>query len=113
LAFNERPDHPEVHTCLKSNIVSAEVDGQVSIIYNYESKVDGKIVKAQVISKTSQDGLFYGVWKEDNSAIWSGEFNAILKILVVLLQKALHFNVRLSTLSKNCEKIVSYILRLH
>lgn len=77
MAFNDRTDHPEVHTCLKSNIVSAEVDGRVTLTYNYESKVEDKTVNAQIVSQTFKPGfpgLFYGVWKGDKATTWSGEF---------------------------------------
>jgi hypothetical protein len=83
LAFNDRSDHPEVHTCLKSNIVAAEVDGHTTLTYHYESKVEDKIVKAEIISqnfKPGFPGLFYGVWKGEKSTGWSGELCKIIDL---------------------------------
>jgi hypothetical protein len=75
LAYNYRSYHP-VHTCLKSNIVAAESEGQVTLTYHHESKVAGNTLNANIISQTFKPGfpgLFYGVWRGYNISTWTGE----------------------------------------
>ncbi|XP_065335875.1 apolipoprotein D-like [Cloeon dipterum] len=74
LGYNHRADHPEIVRCQKIDVVSAEVDGKVTVTYNYDYIQNDKPTKSQIISQAFRPGfpgLFLGSWKGENVPTWS------------------------------------------